>query len=284
MTEGTAVKIIVDGQRVEYTKITFSDGSSNVKVEPCSPHSRVVLELSPQADCDGAFWEILLVRDALVRMGGYPAQYVLRLPYLPHARADRVFEEGNALPLRVFTNLFHLFDKVHLCDPHSEAWREWVDEEAVHVEAQSLFFYFAVPIEKQKKVVLVAPDKGAVGKAKELQNELNSIGRNVGLICADKERDPTTGRIIKTKMDYRDLTGKHCIIVDDICDGGGTFLALADILCHMNAETVDLYVTHGIFSRGLEPFDGYLNNIYVHQVIADYVTKDDIDNFNKGEI
>jgi ribose-phosphate pyrophosphokinase len=59
-----------------------------------------------------------------------------------------------------------------------------------------------------------------------------------------------------------DLQGKDCLIVDDICDGGGTFIGLAKELKKHNAGNLYLSVSHGIFSKGLKELNQYFTNIF----------------------
>ena len=67
-----------------------------------------------------------------------------------------------------------------------------------------------------------------------------------------KSRDVKTGKLSRFKVYEEDLEGKTCLVVDDICDGGGTFLGLAKELKKKNAGDLILVVSHGIFSRGFE--------------------------------
>jgi ribose-phosphate pyrophosphokinase len=75
-----------------------------------------------------------------------------------------------------------------------------------------------------------------------------------------------TGNITATKVDSNTSTfvgsNKRFLIVDDICDGGRTFTELAKVLKKWTDMPVDLYVTHGIFSKGMSVFDGLIDNIY----------------------
>lgn len=80
---------------------------------------------------------------------------------------------------------------------------------------------------------------------------------------------------------FGDVEGKICLITDDICDGGGTFLLTAMALKDRGAVDVKLYVTHGIFSKGLDIFRGIVSNIYCFHTVMDYVTMNDIQQFNK---
>jgi phosphoribosylpyrophosphate synthetase len=88
------------------------------------------------------------------------------------------------------------------------------------------------------------PDKGARVKYTDFYN-LPSIHGN-------KIRNQDTGHIEQYDL-FGNCEGKRILIVDDICDGGATFVLLADQLYANGAEEVNLFVTHGIFSKGLKP-------------------------------
>jgi ribose-phosphate pyrophosphokinase len=82
-------------------------------------------------------------------------------------------------------------------------------------------------------------------------------------IQAEKIRDPNTGAITSTKVNIEKHVGdKNFLIMDDICDGGRTFIELAKVLRPLTTGKIMLYVTHGIFSAGLEVFLGYIDEIY----------------------
>lgn len=61
-----------------------------------------------------------------------------------------------------------------------------------------------------------------------------------------------TGKILGTHVHATDLSGLTAVITDDICDGGATFIGIAKELRRLNCHKVVLYVTHGIFSKGIE--------------------------------
>ncbi len=81
-------------------------------------------------------------------------------------------------------------------------------------------------------------------------------------IRADKSRNMATGQITETVVYADDLTGKACVIVDDLCDGGRTFIELAKVLRAKGAAKIALVVTHGIFSKGKEPLNKYIDYTY----------------------
>jgi len=88
--------------------------------------------------------------------------------------------------------------------------------------------------------------------------------RNLITVVADKKRDCLTGDIIEHSI--RGEVEKNILIRDDICDGGKTFISVAKLLQDKGAIEINLYVTHGIFSKGLQVLhDAGINRIFTHK-------------------
>ncbi|KKK63746.1 hypothetical protein LCGC14_2991170, partial [marine sediment metagenome] len=93
--------------------------------------------------------------------------------------------------------------------------------------------------------VIIQPDAGAKDRVRALTPLAFEI-----VVCR-KSREQSSGRLSGfTVLEPERVKGKRCLIIDDICDGGGTFVGLAEILRVHGADSVDLFVTHGIFSKG----------------------------------
>lgn len=70
-------------------------------------------------------------------------------------------------------------------------------------------------------------------------------------VAAAKVRDQLTGEI--TGLSMPDIeSGLSILVVDDICDGGRTFTELASLIKKYEPKKLVLYVSHGIFSKGIE--------------------------------
>lgn len=273
--------IIIDNCSTPIETIKFSDGGTNIKIHAESIKNYACVVIDPETPANDVLWEAVQAHDALSRLPRRGSRGIyLSLSYLPHGRADRVFEKGNSFPLKIFCEAIAVYDKVFLRDPHSEVVKEFFDEDQLEIMTQAQAFkctsaYVSLP----SRGVLVSPDKGAREKAREIHDMMD---RPVSLLVADKTRDPSTGRITSTTIPALGLSGRTCMIVDDILDGGGTFIPLANKLREAGAERVELYVTHGIFSKGLELFKGVLDRIHIFQTVGGYITHSDIINFNKG--
>jgi ribose-phosphate pyrophosphokinase len=101
---------------------------------------------------------------------------------------------------------------------------------------------------------VIAPDKGAHDRAEQMADALG-----LDVTYGSKVRDVATGRLSDFEITVE--PGKHYLVVDDICDGGGTFIGLGEKIREQGAFA-DLYVTHGIFSKGTTELKKIYKNIY----------------------
>lgn len=189
--------------------------------------------------------KLCLFVDAFKRFTGR-IPYKLILPYIPYARQDRVANPGEALSIKVFADILNSlnFKQVVVLDPHSDVGTALINN--IRVLPQWEVFADSTPVD----VDLISPDAGALKKIYKLQEAVSNLGVKVPVRTATKHRDTQTGLISNTTLDGEPIN-KTCVVVDDICDGGGTFLALASILKKQYDKRI-LMVTHGIFSKGLE--------------------------------
>ena len=115
-----------------------------------------------------------------------------------------------------------------------------------------------------KEFILVSPDAGANKKIYKL---VEQIGYKGDILTCSKQRSlDLDGKITKTVVPRFELE-KDAIIIDDICDGGATFIKIAEVIKEnqkgvKNPGKIYLIVTHGIFSKGFEELSKYFNEIY----------------------
>lgn len=185
-----------------------------------------------------------LAVDALRRMEVKHIE--LFIPYLPYARQDRVMVPGEPLSIKVMTvllNALHL-NKIIIYDVHSEVSIALLDN-VTNITNTQMVKTFLKNLEL-KNYLLISPDLGAYKKITKLAQV---IGYQNEIVTGLKVRNLATGEIIKTDIDKTGLGGKPCLIIDDICDGGRTFIELAEVLKNRNAGDLYLIVSHGIFSH-----------------------------------
>lgn len=198
---------------------------------------------------------LMMLVDAMRRAGF--KRLSLKLYYVPYARQDRVGVPGESLSIHVLANTINQmgFDSVTILDPHSHVTSALF--ERVHViEKKTLISHMRLNIPWEKTTV-VAPDAGAVKSAFEVAKTFNAGD----FMVANKVRDLATGEILRTDF-HGDVKGKRLLIIDDICDGGRTFIELAKLIRPMEPARLELFVTHGIFSKGYDIMTEYFDRVY----------------------
>lgn len=202
--------------------------------------------------------DLLLTTDALLRATKHGAEVHLVMPYVPYARQDRVALPGEPLSAAVFCRLVNSlgFASVTIADPHSDVTPALLDRVRIVPAAHYVRTLLNGTLAHLPQVALVAPDAGA-------RKRVELVGKAVGapVAFATKTRDPVTGKLSGAEI-TGDLPDLPLLIVDDICDGGGTFIALAEVLRMNTAQPLFLYVTHGLFTKGLQPLQPWFDGIF----------------------
>ncbi|HKR42624.1 MAG TPA: ribose-phosphate diphosphokinase [Paraburkholderia sp.] len=248
MIQVTAVSRAAGCQPVELKTVKFPGGEMHVTVGVDVPADEllIVAHLPDSA----AVMTLLMATDAL-RRAYMDIPVALAMPYVPYARQDRVANAGEALSIKVFCDIINAqrYSRVTIQDPHSDVVAALLERVVIDDPLPALRRAVA---SVGTCPTLVAPDAGARKRVFKLAKALE-----LDVVFADKTRDTRTGAIAGTKV-QDDLPDTPLLVVDDICDGGRTFTELADALCERQAaQGIDrdlyLYVTHGIFSKGLDP-------------------------------
>ena len=238
----------------------FSGGERHVQLGEFAGADSFIIRANLQKADD--VFDLLLLADALNAEFEVPRLNV-EIPYLPYARQDRVCAPGQAFSLKVMAGLLRQIqglEKLVIWDCHSPVGVNLTGAFNVPAEDIMKADEAFLALINAPNSVLICPDKGAV---KRTQNIAKNLGLDAPLpiIFCEKVRDPATGQILRTEVKTDDLTGKTAIITDDICDGGFTFIKIAEILKEKNVDQVVLFVTHGIFSKGLNVFDGLIDRV-----------------------
>ena len=121
--------------------------------------------------------------------------------------------------------------------------------------------------DEEDQIVLVSPDAGAYKKVFDVAKEF----KIEKIITATKVRDVKTGKILRTEIPVLDQhRNLKYVIVDDICDGGRTFIELAKAIKD-SRPTAEIYliVTHGIFSAGFDELKKYITEVYCTNSVKD---------------
>lgn len=196
---------------------------------------------------------LVTVVDALHTQG---VESYLFAPYFPGLRQDRNPDGLTPLTARIYGRLLApYFAAVTTVDDHSAAGQDQAFRyfNRRHTEIKPETFLPDLINGEYEPSLVIAPDNGAVERSTEAASALRA---NLGL--AEKARDFNTGQLTGFRLTKRPGTNGRILIADDICDGGGTFAGLLEeIRKYYPDNPVDLYVTHGIFSKGFGPLEGF---------------------------
>lgn len=238
------------------------DGSVNVNIN--------VGAMEPQAHCFKhsiyvtAHLNSLMMQAALPHVFEalrhyYPfAEFMLELPYLPYARQDRRCNPGESAGAKVFAEQINALGckAVTITDPHSEVIAQLIN--GVQLADQKDVFGHL----NWADYVVVAPDLGAIKKAEKFAEYTGARG----VMAFHKVRDLATGDIIRQTMINMGCgfigNGQKFLVLDDICDGGRTFVNVATEIRKLNPARLELAVTHGIFSYGQEVVTDVFDHVY----------------------
>lgn len=228
---------------LEYKTSTFPSGESYVKLlapgkiaDPIDIHYRW--------SGDSSLIQLFNFVNALRHKGAMMLN--LFCAYFPGCRSDRVNEknEGEALSSQVYADLVNsqMFNSVVIFDPHSDVTPAVLQRRRV---VNNHAFVRGILTDFNNDFCFVSPDAGANKKIDDLAQY---IGGNHRVIRADKKRDVETGKLVPGQCVVFDtdgyIKGRTCIVVDDICSRGGTFIALSKELKALGASSVILIVSH----------------------------------------
>lgn len=221
----------------------FAGGENHIKILTHFTEEDKV-QINTRLNSSDDLMTLCLAVDALRNM--FVKHIEVVIPYIPYARQDRVMVPGEPLSIKVFAGIINQLqvNKVKVFDAHSDVSVALLDR-CIHIPNHDMVKYFLKEL-ALTDYTLVSPDLGAYKKVDKLAQKLNYKGE---IATGIKVRDLATGEIIKSDVTTSDLNGKACVVVDDICDGGRTFIELASALKAKNAGPLYFICSHGIFSH-----------------------------------
>ncbi|HEV7457430.1 MAG TPA: ribose-phosphate pyrophosphokinase [Roseococcus sp.] len=187
--------------------------------------------------------ELLITLDALRRSSARRVTAVV--PYFGYARQDRKSSPRSPISAKLVANLITQAgaDRVLTMDLHAGQIQGFFDIPVDNLYAAPLFARDIQERYAGRELMVVSPDVGGVVRARAIAQRLNT-----DLAIIDKRR-PQAG-VSEVMNVIGDVSGRDCIVIDDIIDSGGTHCNAAEALIKNGARSVSVYVTHGVFSGG----------------------------------
>ena len=240
---------VIEGEgerRITYERFDFPDGQPHIKLSEVLDGRDVVIVAAITSPDD--LFELLMLKDIL---DAGLNTVVLHITYLMGARMDRRIDFLQPHTLAIVCDALRNaeFNMIEILDPHSNYARDFIysPRTPVHTLYPEEQVHEILGQYAPTKTRVVIPDAGA--EERVLKVTMDTSFKNY--IRCTKERDSETGKLSHfTIVNPADVNGMVCLIIDDICDGGRTFEGIATLLRDAGATGVDLFVTHGIFSRG----------------------------------
>lgn len=264
--------ILINNKLVNVIK--FNGGEVQVNLDNFLTTELLNQELTITAHIKNSDDILALIQTKTILDKFKPSEILLYLPRLPYAQSDRAMVKTECSGLKCFAKIINdlNFNNVCIDDPHSDVAEALINNILIRKQYECLHKVNKKYNIKGNYDYIISPDGGALKKIYDCSKLFN-----LPVIEASKHRDVTTGQITHTSVNNGniDLTNKSVLICDDIIDGGRTFIELAKVLKEdLNVKTVDLYATHGLFSKGFDlPFidSYYIFNLWEKEQIPDNV-------------
>lgn len=265
-----------DESQIKYKVSKFPDGQQTVDLTDWADLMRYnnAVKISSRLNSFKDL-ELIICATAAIRNIKPNREIALYVPYFMGARSDRKFADGGVNYLKhVICPIINSlnFVTVITLDPHSDVLEACLNNYE-KVNNHALVKYALTKIDNkdnaQERICLVSPDAGAY-------NKIFDVAKKFGIqniITANKVRDMKTGNILRTEIP---VLNQHddikYVIIDDICDGGRTFVELTKAIKDGRPTAkVYLIVTHGIFSAGFKELGKCIEHIYTTNSYRDVV-------------
>ena len=246
---------------IPYGKNAFPDGSLLIKLDPRKMTGVTkTITVKWLYEGDSELFTLICVKRH-IDYYFHDSDVVLDMPYIPHARMDRVKSTEDVFTLKYFAEVINSlhFTVVYVRDAHSNVSMALIN----NVYDWGVRGYIEIAAKKSGAQALFFPDEGAMKRYSEQSPMPYAFGM--------KKRDWETGKILGLDIiNTENIVGKDVLIVDDICSRGGTFFHAAKALKAAGAKSVSLYVTHlesTVILGEMASTDGLVDHIYTTESI-----------------
>jgi len=222
----------------------FSDGEIQVEIQENVRGKNVVVIQSTCAPTNDNVMELMIMIDALKRASA--SRITAVIPYFGYARQDRRPRSARvAISARIVANMLQSvagIERVLTMDLHADQIQGFFDIPVDNIYASPVLLA-DLQKQKSKDLIIVSPDIGGVVRARAMAKQL---GCDLAII--DKRRPKAN--VSEVMHLIGEVEGRHCVIMDDIIDTGGTLCKAAEALKERGAKGVMAYCTHAVLSGG----------------------------------
>lgn len=255
----------------------FKDGEYKLKISHNIRRKKCFYIHDPNKDACKWVADLVFILDAMAFSS--PSEINVVFPYMRFARQDRKDESRVAVNIKAIADIMSLHaDRGLTVDLHTPQIQEFFGIPFDDLRS------FPVLISHLLKnhggilgnLVIVSPDAGGGKRVERLQKSLGNFGVNSDIaVCYKKRQKDNEVNEIKI---MGDVSGKNCLILDDIIDTGNTLIKTVESLRGVGAGRVFAYGTHGVLSGGLEKFKVLDKLILSDSLCCDGADKEMFDN------
>jgi ribose-phosphate pyrophosphokinase len=205
--------------------------------------------------------ELLLMIDAARRASAY--KVIAVIPYYGYARQDRKDKPRVAIGSKLIANMLVAAgaDRVITMDLHAPQIQGYFDIPVDHLDSHAVFIPYIEKL-KLENLTFAAPDVGSANRIRQIASYFNAE-----MVICDKHRKRANE--IASMVVIGDVTGKDVIIIDDICDTGGTLAKSAALLKEKGAKSVRALITHPVLSG--KAYENIENSVLEELVVCDTI-------------
>jgi ribose-phosphate pyrophosphokinase len=205
--------------------------------------------------------ELLLMIDAARRASA--DKVIAVIPYYGYARQDRKDRPRVAIGSKLVANMLVAAgaDRVITMDLHAPQIQGYFDIPVDHLDSHAVFIPYIENL-RLENLTFAAPDVGATNRIREIANYFNAE-----MVICDKHRKRANE--IASMVVIGDVTGKDIVIIDDICDTGGTLAKSAGLLMEKGARSVRALITHPVLSG--KAYENIQNSVLDELVVCDTI-------------
>ncbi len=216
----------------------FSDQELRIRLEGNFDKQDVIIVQSTSKPANDHLMELLLLVDTVKHAGAKSITAIV--PYFGYGRQDKNSYKNEPIAISLLALLLKTsgIDKIITLDLHSKESENFFKIDIENLDPSLIFIHL---IEKSNNNIVVSPDTGGIIRAKNLSKLLSTE-----VAVVRKSRD-VNGECSMTNLSGS-VTGKNCILIDDIVDTGETISLAAKFLIEKGAKSVDAYITHAVLS------------------------------------
>jgi len=205
--------------------------------------------------------ELLLMIDGAKRASAY--RIIAVIPYYGYARQDRKDRPRVAIGSKLVANMLVAAgaDRVITMDLHAPQIQGYFDIPVDHLDSSAVFIPYIEQL-KVENLTFAAPDVGSTNRVREIASYFNAE-----MVICDKHRKRANE--IASMVVIGDVTDKDIVIIDDICDTGGTLAKSAALLMEKGAKSVRAMITHPVLSGNA--YENINNSVLSELVVCDTI-------------